>query len=140
MARSDPAKPKQPRQQPPGRRRVLFIPKDEAVRQLVISAVTRDGYQVDVADTAGNALRLLDENLYALIVSELGNPELDGPTLFRELKRREANDWVPVIFLADQLFTPDYAGFIMQAGAPVLVKPLTAERIRDAVSRMLAGP
>ena len=46
----------------------------------------------------------------------------------------------PVIFLLHKGYTPEYANFLMRLAAPVLMKPVRAADLRQAVERLVPAP
>jgi hypothetical protein len=45
-----------------------------------------------------------------------------------------------VIFSLQKGYTPEYANFLMRLAAPVLMKPIPAADLRQAVERLLPAP
>jgi two-component system capsular synthesis sensor histidine kinase RcsC len=68
--------------------RLLVVMDDEHARGLLVAVLRADGYTVDAAATRADALSLIDRHAYALVVSALRMPGLDGPALSRALETR----------------------------------------------------
>jgi two-component system cell cycle sensor histidine kinase/response regulator CckA len=69
---------------------VLLVEDEEAVRAFGARALSSRGYTVLEAETGLDALRVVEENggKIDLIVSDVVMPEMDGPTMFGELRKR----------------------------------------------------
>ncbi|AUN41639.1 Sensory transduction protein regX3 (plasmid) [Tsukamurella tyrosinosolvens] len=66
--------------------RVLLAEDDEAIASPLARALSREGYEVDVAGTGTEALRNALDGEYALLILDLGLPELDGLEVCREVR------------------------------------------------------
>lgn len=83
-----------------GTGRVLLVEDEVEVRQFAVRALKRQGYQVLEAADGVEALALMraDPNAVDIVVSDVVMPEMDGPTLFKEL--RKDNPSIKVIFVS----------------------------------------
>ena len=69
---------------------VLLVEDEEAVRSFGARALASRGYTVLEADSGLDALRVVEETKehIDLVVSDVVMPEMDGPTMFGELRKR----------------------------------------------------
>jgi two-component system cell cycle sensor histidine kinase/response regulator CckA len=69
---------------------VLLVEDEEAVRAFGARALASRGYTVLEAESGVEALRVVEENegKIDLVVSDVVMPEMDGPTMFGELRKR----------------------------------------------------
>ena len=79
---------------------VLLVEDEEAVRRFAVRALERQGYKVLEAGTGTEALAVMEEHgdTVDLVVSDIVMPEMDGPTLLKELRRR--NSTIKIIFIS----------------------------------------
>jgi CheY-like chemotaxis protein len=82
-----------------------------------------------------DALRLLAENVYAAIVSDLAMPKLDGRGLYQEVERRYPTAQSRLVFVTGYAEAEEYDEFLRQSGVPVLAKPFTIADLLGAVKR-----
>jgi CheY-like chemotaxis protein len=68
---------------------ILLVEDEEAVRSFAARALTSRGYRVYEASTGVEALEVMEESggQVDLVVSDVAMPELDGPSLLRELRK-----------------------------------------------------
>jgi two-component system cell cycle sensor histidine kinase/response regulator CckA len=73
-----------------GRGTILLVEDEEAVRAFGARALTSRGYTVIEAASGAEALQVVEqeERPIDLIVSDVVMPEMDGPTMFGELRKR----------------------------------------------------
>jgi two-component system cell cycle sensor histidine kinase/response regulator CckA len=83
-----------------GTGRVLLVEDEVEVRQFAVRALKRQGYQVLEAADGVEALELMAENegTIDIVVSDVVMPEMDGPSLFKEMRKR--NPSIKVIFVS----------------------------------------
>ena len=74
---------------------------------------------------------------YELILSDIRMPELDGPSLYRELERRDPRLLRRMIFLTGDTLSPVTREFLEKTEAPCLSKPFALSDVRDIVQRVL---
>ena len=58
--------------------RILLAEDDEAMRTYLARALEQAGYEVDAVDRGTEALPLLEEGAYDLLLSDIVMPEMDG--------------------------------------------------------------
>jgi two-component system, cell cycle sensor histidine kinase and response regulator CckA len=94
------AKPAQASSDLTGTAKILLVEDEEAVRAFAGRALTARGYTVFQAASGPEALELLtgmtDE--IDLVISDVVMPGMDGPTLLRELRRRQPR--IRIIFMS----------------------------------------
>lgn len=116
---------------------ILAVSDEAAVRQSLLDILSLEGHEVDGAAEAEEALLLLDQRRYDLVVSDLRMPGLDGPALWEALQQRFGETPPRLLFLTSQLFEPHYGGFLADLGAAVLVKPFSPARLLEMVGRVI---
>jgi len=69
--------------------RVLLVEDEDVVRSFAARALSRQGYEVLEAGTGAEALELMrrEQRRVDLVVSDVIMPEMDGPTLLKELRK-----------------------------------------------------
>lgn len=115
--------------------RILVVDDDPAVRRALEHALRRDGYEVALAASGGEALSEHAENPPDAVVLDVMMPEPNGLEICRRL--REAGDGTPILLLtARDLIDDRVAG--LDAGADdYLVKPFALAELRARLRALL---
>jgi two-component system cell cycle sensor histidine kinase/response regulator CckA len=121
-----------------GQGTILLVEDEEGLRALNARGLASRGYTVLEAGNGLEAIDLLEkfDAQVDLVVSDVVMPEMDGPTLARELRRR--NPDLKIIFVsgyaedAFQKHLPDHGQYAF------LPKPFTLKQLVAAVKETLA--
>ncbi len=83
-----------------GTGRVLLVEDEDVVRSFAVRALTRQGYEVLEASDGVEALEIVAQNegRIDIVVTDVVMPEMDGPTMFKAL--RKTNPSIKVIFVS----------------------------------------
>jgi two-component system OmpR family response regulator len=114
--------------------RVLVVEDDEAVRDLLVTILRADGYEVRADHDGLAALRSLGTFHPDLLLLDAGLPGIDGRSVARRV--RESSD-VPIVFVTGANSSEEiHAGF--RAGADdYVVKPFDPEELSWRVRAVL---
>ncbi len=120
-----------------GHGRILLVEDEEAVRAFGARALTSRGYTVLQAASGLEALEVVEGETEKidLIVSDVVMPEMDGPTMFAELRRRGIT--AKVIFVsgyAEEAFSKN----LPEGDFAFLPKPFSLKQLVEAVKANLA--
>ena len=82
--------------------RIVIVDDDEYVREVTEMVLTGAGHSVRSTASGLEALRFLEEESCDLVIADLRMPEIDGPTLHREIVARWPHDGPRVLFVSGQ--------------------------------------
>jgi two-component system NtrC family sensor kinase len=115
------------------------IDDERAVRELISDALKIEGHDVQTAENGREALDLIGQHRFDLVLCDLRMPEMDGQALYEEVQRDHPQMLKRIVFVTAQANSADYGPFLRTTGIPVIEKPFTLSQLRQAVSRMV-GP
>jgi DNA-binding NtrC family response regulator len=115
--------------------KILVVDDERGLCAGIQEALNREGYLVDAANDASTALKLVQENLYNLVVTDMKMPEMNGLQFLREA-RQQSRDTMFILMTA--YGTVASAVEAMKEGAyDYLSKPLDMQRLRALVLKAL---
>jgi two-component system cell cycle sensor histidine kinase/response regulator CckA len=121
-----------------GQGTILLVEDEEGLRALNARGLVSRGYAVLEAANGVEAIEALDRHGHVdLVVSDVVMPEMDGPTLLKELRRRDPS--VKIIFVsgyAEEAFSKNLPSEEQYA---FLAKPFTLKQLVSEVKKTLAG-
>jgi DNA-binding response OmpR family regulator len=77
--------------------KLLLVEDESRIARFLIRGLGRNGYEVEHVETGADALKALAQARHALVLLDLGLPDMDGLQVLEALRR--ANPNVPVIVL-----------------------------------------
>jgi CheY-like chemotaxis protein len=118
-------------------KRILVVDDDENILNLEKTILEQKGFSVTTAGGGGEALKVLAQEGFDLILLDVMMPEVDGFTVCRKIKDDPRLKDIPVIFLTAKGGGEALAeGF--ESGAVMYInKPFTANKLLTIVNTML---
>lgn len=120
--------------------RALLVEDERVVGELLAEFLTLEGYEVDRAMDGRQALELVRRRTYALIVSDIRMPNVDGPTLYYELRAVSPETARRMVFITGDLMSTETRRFLDETCLRYLEKPFTIAEFRAVVQGVLGGP
>ncbi|MEM8686047.1 MAG: PAS-domain containing protein [Pseudomonadota bacterium] len=116
---------------------VLVIDDEADVADLIAEILRSDGHDVTVANSGADALRKIQRESFAVILSDLKMANLDGPSLFAKLKEHYPQLTQRVGFITGDTMSPKARAFLDASQRPFLEKPIRPNELRDLFSSLL---
>ena len=115
--------------------RILVTEDDAALAEALRFSLTQAGYAVDCADNGTAADEALKDNVFALLILDIGLPKLDGYEVLRRVRRRHPA--LPVLILSARE-APDEKAMGLDLGADdYLSKPFSLNELLARVRALL---
>ena len=119
----------------PEKKQVLIVDDEPNLRKILAAQLSRDGYDVLLAEDGAQGLALLKENHVDLVVTDLKMPKVDGMTLLKEALAEDPD--LPVVMITAH-GTVDTAVEALKLGAfDYLTKPFDKDEVRQIVAKAL---
>jgi CheY-like chemotaxis protein len=137
LLESSPQQPTHSRREVAMPKRILVVDDDENILSLERTILEQRGYVVTTAGGGEEALKLLHEQAFDLVLLDVMMPDKDGFEVCRQLKQDARTRELPVIFLTAKGGGEALAeGF--ESGAVMYInKPFTANKLLTIVNTML---
>jgi two-component system KDP operon response regulator KdpE len=120
--------------------RILLVDDESAIQRAVAPLLRSRGYEVEVAGTGADALKLFAERPPHLIVLDLGLPDLEGTEVCRRIR---TTSQVPIVVLSARGAEADKVNALDLGADDYVTKPFGVEellaRIRVALRRLAVG-
>ena len=117
---------------------VLIVDDNEPNRDMLARRLRRKDFSLSMAANGREALSMVKENLYDLILLDIMMPEIDGYTVLKRLKADPILRKIPVIMIS-AIEEMDSVMQCMEIGADdYLTKPFDPDMLKAAVNRCLS--
>ncbi len=115
--------------------RILVVDDEKGMRDFLSICLTRAGYQVEAVASGGEAIRLISDRRFDLVITDLTMPGIGGMEVLRHAVGQPSP---PIVIMMTAFATPDTAIEAMKAGAyDYLTKPFKIDEIQVVVRRAL---
>jgi len=122
-----------------GNGRILVIDDEPSVRTVVRLTLEKAGYDVLEAENGEQAIEVINtgENRLVLdaVICDIRMPKINGIEAIDYFQREYPH--VPLVVLTGYPETEMAVSFLLKGVADYLVKPVEAERLRDAVAKAM---
>lgn len=116
---------------------ILIVDDSASLRQVVNLTLTGAGYTVIEACDGRDALARADGRKIHLIISDVNMPNMDGLSFLREVKKKPAYKFTPVVMLTTEA-AEDKKKAGQEGGAKAwIVKPFQPAQMLAAVARLV---
>ena len=110
---------------------ILVVDDEQSMRDFLKILLQKEGFRVDTGIHAENALELLKESHYDLVISDIRMPGMSGLEMLGIIKEQYPN--LPVIMIT-AFASPDDAVSAMQNGAfDYISKPFNVDEIKSVI-------
>ncbi|WP_394839163.1 sigma-54 dependent transcriptional regulator [Pendulispora rubella] len=123
----------------PGAKTVLVVDDEKNIRRALELVLAGEGYRVLLAETAGQALRLLasPESPVDLAIFDVKLPDMSGLEALERIRRDEATKDLPVVVISGHATVNDAVQAIKLGASDFFEKPLARERVLVSVKNVL---
>jgi CheY-like chemotaxis protein len=118
--------------------RILIIDDEEDIREVAaLSLETVAGWEVLVASSGAQGLARAIEQQPDAILLDVMMPGMDGPTIFRELRKNPATARIPVLLLTAKVQSSDQRRFADLGVDAILFKPFDPLTLSTQIADLL---
>lgn len=111
--------------------RILIVEDDAALARSIVALLRSAGHAVDPVARGEDALMVLADEPYALVILDVGLPDLDGFAVLQALRRR--GDKVPVLMLTARDALDDRVRGLDLGADDYLRKPFAPEELEARI-------
>jgi two-component system response regulator HydG len=115
--------------------RVLVVDDDRGQRELLSAFLRKKGLQTETAATGEEGLALLQQEPFALLISDIRMPGMSGLSLLEEL--RQNNPHMPVLLVTAYPDVRDAVAAMRIGAVDYLEKPIDLDELHEVVHRTL---
>lgn len=116
-------------------KRILVVDDEEEIRELIVMSIEGLGLSIVEAPNGQEALKLIQESPFHLVVSDLNMPIKGGISLLEDVRKFDSN--LPFIFLTGFTDKESLGAAATLGAAGFIEKPFQQKEIVQAVKKTL---
>ncbi len=116
---------------------VLVVDDDEEVALTLADVLRMRGHEVDTVFGGGDGIEQARRKPYDMIISDVRMPQVDGPSLYRALKKDIRDLDRRMVFMTGDTLGTDLAALLKGTDIPVIEKPLDPLAVAALVGERL---
>src|SRR5215212_1023445 len=116
---------------------ILAVDDDNEVLETVGRVLQHEAYDVSLANSAAQAMTMLDARTPDLLILDIIMPETDGITLCRQLRRDSRFIPLPILFLTAKGGTDDIVSGLDAGADDYVIKPFELAELRARIAALL---
>jgi PAS domain S-box-containing protein len=125
-----------PEQQKQTGAKVLVVDDEPVVREFISKVLTAEGHQVEAVDNAEDALELVRNKMFRIILLDIKMPGMSGIDLYKRFQKIAPSLARKVIFVTGDVMGTRTTAFLSKAKSPYITKPFNANQLKIAINRV----
>src|SRR5690606_18519978 len=109
--------------------KILVIDDDTQMLELVSQLLEREGYEVQMAQSAVEALAMVDRHVPDIFLIDAVMPGIDGLALCRQLRRNPKTKNQPILFITGHDSPYDVTDALAAGGDDYILKPFAVREL-----------
>jgi CheY-like chemotaxis protein len=119
-------------------RHLLVVDDNLELAQTYQELFQEHGYQVSLASNGVQALKFILSNEVDAILCDLSMPQLQGDMFHITVQRVRPQLAKHFVFVTGHAENPKFDEFLKKSGCPVLYKPVSIDKLLDALSGLFS--
>lgn len=115
----------------------LLVVEDEALNINLIKQVLKNSCECDYVTTGEEAIKLVNENKYSLILMDIGLKGIDGVQTLKEIRKIKGCENIPAIAITAYAMKGDRSEFLNTGFSDYLSKPFNISAFKKLINQYL---
>ena len=119
--------------------RILVVDDEPTILAFLKKVLGGEGYDVETADSGKEALGMIKNQRYSLILCDIKLPGLSGVELYEQIGKVAPSLQKRVMFITGDVTSADTEAFLKRTKAPYVTKPFDIAGLKEEVKRVIVG-
>jgi len=109
-------------------KKILFVDDEESQRDIMQRVLTKFGYSVTLSSSSQEALEILKNEYFPLIITDLNMPGMDGTKLCKKIRANNSQSIIYALsgfiesYQAEKLETLGFDGYLRKPATSAIIK------------------
>jgi PAS domain S-box-containing protein len=128
---------KKPKKMP--KARILVVDDEPSTLEFLSRLLADEGHDVETVNNADEALEMVKNRRYSLILLDIKMPGTSGIELYGRMQKIALSLSERVIFITGDVMGTDTESFLSRTKAPFITKPFDVRQLKKKIERFLTG-
>ena len=120
--------------------KILIVDDSSMARRLILRTFNNLGFEnIDEAENGRNAIPLINQNRYQLIVTDYNMPEMDGYDLVRYIRQKSEQPDVPIMMVTTEGDKGKLSAVQHEGVAAIVDKPFAVDTIKPMIESIVSN-
>jgi DNA-binding response OmpR family regulator len=119
--------------------RILVLDDEPIILELCVEFLSSEGYNVDTVSNGKEAISLLQENDYDVVISDMKMPSLNGAEFYKLVNEIYPKVAKRIIFVTGDMLNIETKAFLESTNNPYLIKPFKLNELRNIIKEVIKG-
>ena len=119
--------------------KILLVDDEPIILSFISQVLTEEGHEVETVDNASDALEVVKNKNYRLILLDIKMPGISGIELYEHFQRMAKSLAGRVVVITGDVLGQDTTDFLCHTEVPFIYKPFQIDQLRRVIAPMLAN-
>lgn len=120
--------------------KILAVDDSATMRRIIKNQLKQAGFEeVDEAGNGREALTMLGQNQYDLLITDWNMPEMCGLDLVKEVRKTDASKGMPILMVTTVAGKEDIVTALKAGVNNYMVKPFDTATLRAKIAQVVSG-
>ena len=115
--------------------KILAVDDDEKIREILYEMLSRFGYECRTAVNGKEALSILQEDHFSIVISDIRMPEIDGMELLKGIKEKYPD--IDVISITGYSKDYTFTDMVKAGASDFICKPFSSDELEAKIRRIV---
>lgn len=121
-------------------KKILYVEDDEDIQLIVqVGLESVSQFDLTICSSGAEALQVLSETTPDLLLLDVMMPEMDGPSLVKEIGKRDDIQNLPYIYITAKAHPNDIASLMLTGALSVITKPFDPINLGPKIQQLWDG-
>ena len=117
--------------------RILVVDDEQSTLEFLSRLLVDEGHDVETVNNANEALEMVKNRRYSLILLDIKMPGTSGIELYGRIQKIALSLSERVIFVTGDVMGTDTGAFLSRTKAPYITKPFDVRQLKKKIERFL---
>lgn len=118
-------------------KKILYVDDDKDIQLIVkVGLDSTNQFDLTICSSGAEALQILSKTTPDLLLLDVMMPEMDGPSLVKEIRKRDDIENIPYMYITAKAHPNDVASLLLTGAISVITKPFNPINLGNEIQKI----